>query len=166
MARNQARSDGSGSSDDTPAAKKAPAKKAAAKKAPAKKAAPRKGTARKPPPSKTAPKAATKPATDEDAGTEELEGSTRAGSSAPKAAQVAAQASAQLLALAGKGAEGVVGIDRTDDGWVVKVEVLELRRIPSTTDVLATYEVKTDESGDLMGYRRLGRYVRGTPGED
>ena len=82
------------------------------------------------------------------------------------ASQVAARAAQQLLELTGKGVEGVTGLERTDDGWTVKVEVVEVRRIPDTTDVLALYEVQVDEDGDLMGYRRLRRYARGVPGED
>lgn len=88
---------------------------------------------------------------------------------APKrkgAQQVAAQAAQQLLEMTGKDPEGISGIRRTDDGWVVEVEVVELRRIPSTTDVLATYEVQVDSDGDLLEYRRAHRYVRGVPGED
>ena len=82
------------------------------------------------------------------------------------ASQVAAQAAQQLLELTGKGVEGVTGLERTEDGWQVHVEVVEVRRIPDTTDVLALYEVQVDEDGDLMGYRRLRRYARGVPGED
>jgi hypothetical protein len=82
------------------------------------------------------------------------------------ASQVAARAAQQLLELTGKGAEGVTGIQRTEDGWKVHVEVVEVRRIPDTTDILALYEVQVDEDGDLMGYRRLRRYARGVPGED
>ena len=82
------------------------------------------------------------------------------------ASQVAALAAQQLLELTGKGVEGVTGLERTDDGWNVHVEVVEVRRIPDTTDVLALYEVQVDEDGDLMGYRRLRRYARGVPGED
>lgn len=82
------------------------------------------------------------------------------------ASQVAALAAQQLLELTGKGVEGVTGLERTDDGWKVHVEVVEVRRIPDTTDVLALYEVQVDEDGDLMGYRRLRRYARGVPGED
>jgi hypothetical protein len=44
--------------------------------------------------------------------------------------------------------------------------VLELRRVPNTTDVLATYEATMDSDGELAGYRRLHRYVRGAAGED
>ena len=82
------------------------------------------------------------------------------------ASQVAAQAAQQLLELTGKGVEGVTGLERTEDGWKVHVEVVEVRRIPDTTDILALYEVQVDEDGDLMGYRRLRRYARGVPGED
>ena len=82
------------------------------------------------------------------------------------ASQVAARAAQQLLELTGKGAEGVTGLERTDDGWKVHVEVVEVRRIPDTTDVLALYEVQVDEDGDVIGYRRLRRYTRGKPGED
>ena len=82
------------------------------------------------------------------------------------ASQVAAQAAQQLLELTGKGAEGVTGLERTEDGWTVQVEVVEVRRIPDTTDVLALYEVNTDKQGSLESYRRVRRYARGVPGDD
>lgn len=95
-------------------------------------------------------------------------------SSAPRASapkrmsgpQVAASAARQLLELTGREAEGVTGLSRTDDGWKVQVEMIEVHRIPNTTDVLALYEVEVDERGDLQGYRRIRRYARGVPGED
>lgn len=82
--------------------------------------------------------------------------------SGPKIAQAALQ---QLVELVGKQPEGVTSLQRTDDGWTVHVEVLEVRRVPDTTDVLSSYEVDMDTDGDLLGYRRLRRYVRGVPGE-
>ena len=85
---------------------------------------------------------------------------------AARAGQVAAQAAEQLLELTGKAAEGVTGLERTDDGWTVHVEVVEVRRIPDTTDVLALYEVLVDNQGSLQGYRRVRRYARGVPGEN
>ena len=84
----------------------------------------------------------------------------------PSGAKVAREAARQLVELTGKEAEGVVGLERTEDGWTVQVEVLELRRVPNTTDVLATYEVTLDEQGELEGYQRRARYVRGASGED
>ena len=85
--------------------------------------------------------------------------------SAPKRA-TASQAASSAAALAGREAEGVTGLERTEDGWTVKVEVVEVRRIPDTTDVLALYDVDVDSDGDLLGYRRVRRYTRGVPGED
>ena len=79
---------------------------------------------------------------------------------------MAQSAARQLLELTGREAEGVTGLERTDDGWKILVEVVEVRRIPDTTDVLALYEVAVDEDGDLESYRRLRRYTRGVPGED
>jgi hypothetical protein len=79
---------------------------------------------------------------------------------------IAREAAEQLGQLTGRDVEGVTALERTEDGWRVEVEVLEVRRIPETTDVLATYELTLDDDGDIEGYRRLRRYVRGTPGEE
>jgi hypothetical protein len=78
---------------------------------------------------------------------------------------IAAEAARQLLEMTGRDAEGVIGLEKTDDGWRIEVEVLEVRRIPETTDVLALYELTVDSDGDLEGYRRMRRYTRGSAGE-
>jgi hypothetical protein len=70
----------------------------------------------------------------------------------------------QIAELTGKEAEGVTGIEPTEDGWLVTVEVVEDRHIPSSTDVLATYEIETDVAGELISYRRDQRYSRGHGG--
>ena len=50
----------------------------------------------------------------------------------------------------------------TDEGgWVVEVETVEDRRIPSSGDMLALYEVELDSDGEMLAYRRTRRYVRG-----
>jgi hypothetical protein len=74
---------------------------------------------------------------------------------------VAARAASELTGLIGRQVEGVVGVERVDDGWRVQVEVVESRRIPDTTDILAIYEVDVDPDGEVTAYRRLDRYVRG-----
>jgi len=51
-----------------------------------------------------------------------------------------------------------------DDGWLVEVEVIEDRRIPSSGDMLALYEVELDPDGALLAYRRTRRYSRGRAG--
>ncbi|MFE5854341.1 gas vesicle protein [Streptomyces sp. NPDC056500] len=61
--------------------------------------------------------------------------------------------------------EGVSAVSRSDDGWCVVVDVLEVARIPDTTSLLASYEVQLDQRGDLMEYRRVRRYRRGAADE-
>ena len=74
----------------------------------------------------------------------------------------AREAVRQLQELTQREVEGVVGIERSDDGgWTVTVEVVESRRIPDTADVLAEYEVGIDAEGGLTTYSRRSRYVRG-----
>jgi hypothetical protein len=90
----------------------------------------------------------------------------RAESASTSPAQLATKATRQLLELTGKATEGVVGLERADEGWRVQVEVVEVRRIPNTTDVLALYEIDADNKGNLQGYRRIRRYARGAAGDE
>jgi hypothetical protein len=79
----------------------------------------------------------------------------------PISASEAAQAGLDQVAdLTGHDAEGVVSLEPDDGGWVVGVEVVENRRIPSSTDLLALYEAELDEDGNLVGYARKRRYAR------
>lgn len=56
----------------------------------------------------------------------------------------------------------MTSVEFTDqDGWVVVFEVVEDRRIPSSSDILALYEVEMDADGELLGFRRTRRYLRG-----
>lgn len=78
------------------------------------------------------------------------------------AGAIARDAVAELAQLTGREIEGVVGVERgEDDGWIVEIDVVELRRTPTSTDVLATYEVAMDDEGELVGYRRTRRFGRG-----
>jgi hypothetical protein len=64
--------------------------------------------------------------------------------------------------MTGEEPENIPSVERVDDeGWRIEVEVVELRRIPETTDLLAIYAVELDEDGELMSYRRIRRYTRG-----
>jgi len=53
-----------------------------------------------------------------------------------------------------------------NDGWQVTVQVIELERIPRSTDVLGAYAVSLDDDGELTGYRRRRRYNRSQADED
>ena len=61
--------------------------------------------------------------------------------------------------------EGVSAVRRDDDGWCVVVDVLEVPRIPDTTSLIASYEVRLDDDGALMEYSRVRRYRRGAADE-
>jgi len=72
-----------------------------------------------------------------------------------------------LPELLGRPIESVLGLERDgDDGWRVTVQVVELARVPSTTDVLGSYTVMLDSKGELAGYRRTRRYQRNQADED
>ncbi|MGH3170768.1 MAG: gas vesicle protein GvpO [Trebonia sp.] len=77
------------------------------------------------------------------------------------AAEAGRQGLEQIAQLTGKDPEGVTGVARAEDGWTVTVEVVEDRRIPSSTDILATYETQLSADGELDSYRRVRRYPRG-----
>lgn len=77
-------------------------------------------------------------------------------------AQAAAETGLRLMReMTAKDPEGVTSVAPAEDGWTVEVEVVEDRRIPSSADVLALYEVQIDTEGSLKSYRRTRRYTRG-----
>jgi hypothetical protein len=84
----------------------------------------------------------------------------REGARLEQVAQAVQAAREQLQGLTGSEAEMVSSFGRTRDGWRVTLEVVEVRRIPETTDVLASYEVELDENGDLVALERIRRYQR------
>ncbi|MEV4168440.1 gas vesicle protein GvpO [Nonomuraea sp. NPDC049709] len=59
-----------------------------------------------------------------------------------------------------KRAEGITSVQRTEGGWLINVEVVEDRRIPSSGDMLAVYQAEIDGEGSLLSYRRIRRYRR------
>jgi hypothetical protein len=63
--------------------------------------------------------------------------------------------------LTGYPPEAVTAFQWDGESWLVTVDVLELERVPNTTDVMATYVVQLDERGGLLGYKRDRRFQRG-----
>jgi hypothetical protein len=83
--------------------------------------------------------------------------------------------SAQALALAamatardltGFEPEATTRLEWDGEVWCVDVDMLELAKIPNTTDILGRYEVKLDPNGTLRGYRRIARFHRGAALEE
>lgn len=75
------------------------------------------------------------------------------------------EAKRQLQTLTGYPVDSVARFGTADDGWQLTVTVVELRRIPPATDVLAEYEVSSDTAGNIVDYRRGRRYLRDQVGE-
>ncbi|MER6826431.1 gas vesicle protein GvpO [Streptosporangium sp. NPDC000563] len=82
-------------------------------------------------------------------------------SSALSAATAGAAGLRHIADLTSKETEGVTLVRRAEDGWLVEVEVVESRHIPSSGDMLSLYQIELDATGDLLSYRRVKRYRRG-----
>jgi hypothetical protein len=81
-------------------------------------------------------------------------------SSGPTALEIVEKAKAQISELTGHPADGVSASKQTDDGWTLTVEVVELERIPSSTDILGSFQVTLDDDGNVTEYERTHRYYR------
>jgi hypothetical protein len=64
----------------------------------------------------------------------------------------------------GRSLDGIVEVSRNDDNWRAVVEIIERRSVPDTQDILGQYEIELDESGEVIGYRRLEKYRRADTG--
>jgi len=62
--------------------------------------------------------------------------------------------------------DGVIGLSKTEEGWVVSLEALERRAIPDTMDVLGLYEVRLDNEGNLLSFDRKKLRKRGETEEE
>lgn len=71
-----------------------------------------------------------------------------------------AQTSKLLGELTGLKPVEVIGVSRDDQGWHVRIEMLEFARIPSTADVIAEYEVLLDGDGSLVWFQRKRTRLR------
>lgn len=83
------------------------------------------------------------------------------------AGEAIASARDVIQELTGKRPEGVSAVNRSEDGgWTVAVDIVELSRVPASTDVLATYEVTLDGDGSLIDMERTRRYTRNQTSEE
>jgi Gas vesicle synthesis protein GvpO len=75
--------------------------------------------------------------------------------------EIATKAKDQLSMLTGLKAGTVSSLHHDSDGWRIVADMIELKRIPDSADILATYEMRLDEKGNLLSYERTRRYARG-----
>ena len=74
--------------------------------------------------------------------------------------EIVQRAKEQLVQLTGLRTDTVSALTKGEDGWHVTVELIELKRIPEATDMLASYGVLLDDEGNLLRYERTRRYLR------
>jgi len=48
----------------------------------------------------------------------------------------------------------VTAVSKTEDGWLVTIELVERSAVPDTMDLLGVYEVLLDPEGELTSYER------------
>lgn len=80
--------------------------------------------------------------------------------------KLAAEAKQVVAELTGFRAETVSALSRNGEGWIVTVEALELKRVPSTMDVMGSYEVHFSDDGEFSSIQRRHRYPRASTEED
>ena len=90
-----------------------------------------------------------------DNGSEPIQGGTL-----DETADIVRRAREQFQALQSREPESISSLERTDGGWTATFEVVELERIPSSMDVLASYEVALDDQKNMVRYSRTRRYYR------
>lgn len=77
--------------------------------------------------------------------------------------ELAELAKKELAALTGLKPLTVTRTFKDDQGWHVGVEMLEMSRIPTSTDVLGDYEVLLAEDGRMLKFERRRTRLRGDP---
>lgn len=80
--------------------------------------------------------------------------------------ELADRAKEQLAEVTGLKPVTVSAAFKDEQGWHVSLDMLEMRRIPDSTDVLGDYEVLLDEDGNLLRFERKRTRLRGEPMEE
>ncbi|MGV1005984.1 MAG: gas vesicle protein GvpO [Candidatus Nanopelagicales bacterium] len=71
------------------------------------------------------------------------------------------RARTELGSITGGDVERVCGMERSEEGWQMQLEMVEIHRTPNTQDLLAVYDVELDDDGGVMGFDRVAHRVRG-----
>jgi hypothetical protein len=97
---------------------------------------------------------------DEEPAPEESSDTAAQGAPADEAKAVVEHARRELQELLGVEPERVSGFERSQGRWTVTLEVVEVRRVPDTTDVLSSYEVALDDDRNVLSVSEKRRYRR------
>ena len=72
----------------------------------------------------------------------------------------------QLAEVTGFSSIAVVGASNDEEGWHITVDMVEMARIPESTDIVGTYVVTLDQEGKLVKFEKKRSRLRGEPYEE
>jgi hypothetical protein len=74
--------------------------------------------------------------------------------------EIVKRARVELNVLTGLDISSTIRAEKGGDGWLVALEVVEKHSIPDGMDILAVYETRLDEEGNMLDFRRTGMRKR------
>ncbi len=83
-----------------------------------------------------------------------------------KMTELAKRARQQLSDVTGFQPVAVVGSYKDAEGWHITVDMLEMARLPESTDILGTYAVSLDEEGNMLKFEKKRARLRGESYEE
>ena len=83
------------------------------------------------------------------------------GSGGGGVAFIASQAKKELASLTNLELSTILGTSKEGEEWVVTLEMVEKKSIPDAMDILGTYEVRLDSSGQVLNFNRISLRKRG-----
>ena len=79
---------------------------------------------------------------------------------------LAERAKNQLAEVTGFSPVAAVGGFKDEEGWHISVDVLEMARLPESTDIIGTYVVSLDPEGNMVKFEKKRARLRGEPYEE
>jgi len=76
-------------------------------------------------------------------------------------ANLVENAKLRMAAITGLETDTISQFDPSEGGWKMVIDMLEHRSIPRTQDLLSSFEGVLDGAGELVRWKRTGRYTRG-----
>ena len=75
--------------------------------------------------------------------------------------EITERAKEQIAQVTGFEPVAVVASFRDEEGWHVTMDMLEMTRIPESSDLLGVYEAVLDEEGNMVSFDRKMTHNRG-----
>ncbi len=70
-------------------------------------------------------------------------------------AEIIKNARSELNNLTGLEISSTVSAEKEEDGWMVTMEVIEKHSIPDGMDILAIYDTRLDNEGNMLEFKRV-----------